>query len=117
MLEEIDDDDTRDAVLIAAAQKVEHYEIASYGTARTWANLLGQPEVAALLQETLQEEKDTDQNLTAIAESFVNAEAADSGDDEEEEPKKTRSKSRAASVQLARSAAADRRVARTRARR
>jgi ferritin-like metal-binding protein YciE len=115
MLEEVEDGDTRDAVLIAAAQKLEHYEIASYGTVRTWATLLGQPKVAAVLEQTLREEKETDQNLTAIAESFVNAEAADSDDDEEQ--KGSRSKGRGASVRLARSAAADRTAARTRAQR
>src|SRR6478672_2730815 len=50
------DDGTRDAVMIAGAQKVEHYEIASYGTLRTWANLLGKSEAAALLEENLEEE-------------------------------------------------------------
>lgn len=83
MMAEAEDDDTRDAVMIAAAQKVEHYEIASYGTARTWARLLGHDEVAALLEETLEEEKETDQKLTGIAESHVNAEAADESDREE----------------------------------
>ena len=85
MIGEAEDDATRDAVMIASAQKVEHYEIASYGTLRTWANLLGKPEVAALMEETLEEEKkETDQNLTSIAESFVN-EAAAEGDEEEAE--------------------------------
>ena len=115
MVAEIDDDDTRDAALIASAQKVEHYEIASYGTARTWANLLGKSEVAALLEETLEEEKQTDQNLTSIAESFVNAEAADSEEDEEEAPASP--KSRGMSVQQARSAAAEKPATRGRSRR
>lgn len=57
----------KDAGLIAAAQKVEHYEIASYGTVRTFARLLGEDEVARLLQETLDEEGDTDKKLTDIA--------------------------------------------------
>jgi ferritin-like metal-binding protein YciE len=83
MMAEAEDDNTRDAVMIAAAQKVEHYEIAGYGTARTWANLLGHSEVAALLEETLDEEKETDEKLTRIAESHVNQAAADEGDDEE----------------------------------
>lgn len=85
MMAEVDDEDTRDALMIAAAQKVEHYEIAAYGTLRVWANLLGHAESAALFEETLDEEKETDQRLTAIAESFVNQEAADTEDDEEEE--------------------------------
>jgi len=84
MIRDAEDDDTRDAVMIASAQKVEHYEIASYGTLRTWANLLGKSEVASLLEETLEEEKETDQRLTSIAES-VNVEAANQGDEEEEE--------------------------------
>jgi ferritin-like metal-binding protein YciE len=69
-----------DAGLIAAAQKVEHYEIASYGTVCTWANLLGFDEVASLLGETLGEEKATDEKLTTLAEATVN-EAAEEGDD------------------------------------
>ena len=77
MIGEAEDGATRDAVMIASAQKVEHDEIASYGTLRTWANLLGKPKVAALMEETLEEEKETDQTLTVIAESFVNEAAAD----------------------------------------
>ena len=65
-----------DAGLIGAAQKVEHYEIASYGTARTYAQLLGNEEAARLLQETLDEEGETDKKLTALAESLINVEAA-----------------------------------------
>jgi ferritin-like metal-binding protein YciE len=77
-------DDVKDAALIAAAQKVEHYEIAGYGTVRTFAQLLGEKEVANLLQETLDEEGETDQKLTEIAES-LNVEALAGSDDEEEE--------------------------------
>jgi len=65
-----------DAALIAAAQKVEHYEIASYGSARTWAQEIGQSEVADLLQATLDEEAETDRKLTELAESRVNRQAA-----------------------------------------
>lgn len=61
-----------DAALISAAQKVEHYEIASYGTLRTYARMLGYNEAADLLQATLEEEAETDEKLTDIAESFVN---------------------------------------------
>jgi ferritin-like metal-binding protein YciE len=64
-----------DAALICAAQKIEHYEIASYGTICTWADLLGLGEVSELLKETLDEEKTTDEALTEIAESEINAEA------------------------------------------
>ena len=84
MIAECEDDDTRDAVMIAAAQKCEHYEIASYGTIRTWANMLGQQQLAASFEETLEEEKTADQKLTGIAEGFVNAAAAREGDEEEE---------------------------------
>jgi ferritin-like metal-binding protein YciE len=64
-----------DAGLLAAAQAVEHYEISRYGTLRTWAEELGLKEAATLLEETLEEEKATDEALTEIAESVVNQEA------------------------------------------
>jgi len=64
-----------DAGLIAAAQRVEHYEIAGYGTVRTYAELLGDQEAVRLLERTLQEEEETDEKLTAIAISGVNEEA------------------------------------------
>ena len=64
-----------DAGLVSAAQAVEHYEIARYGTLRTWAEELGLDDAAKLLQETLDEEEATDQALTEIAESVVNQEA------------------------------------------
>ncbi|PYQ69644.1 MAG: ferritin-like domain-containing protein [Acidobacteria bacterium] len=86
MIADADDDATRDAIMIAAAQKVEHYEIAAYGTLRTWANVLGHREIASMLEDTLEEEKETDQKLTGIAEGFVNQAAAE--DEEEEEPRK-----------------------------
>jgi ferritin-like metal-binding protein YciE len=69
------EDDVLDAGMIAAAQKVEHYEIASYGTARAHANMLGLTKVARLLQQTLDEEAATDKKLTQLAESVVNIEA------------------------------------------
>jgi ferritin-like metal-binding protein YciE len=68
----------RDAVMITGAQKVEHYEMASYGTARTYAQVLGARDVARLLRQTLQEEKAADRALTDIAEGSVNEEAAES---------------------------------------
>lgn len=67
----------RDAVLITGAQKVEHYEMASYGTARTYAQVLGETKVARLLAQTLEEEKTADRTLTDIAETSVNEEAAE----------------------------------------
>lgn len=69
----------RDAGLIAAAQRVEHYEMAGYGAARTFAQLLGRTDAADLLEETLEEERETDENLTAIAESMVNSSAMEEG--------------------------------------
>ena len=66
----------RDAALIIAAQKVEHYEIATYGSLRTFANVMGHTEVADLLAQTLENEKATDEALTVVAESFVNEQAA-----------------------------------------
>jgi ferritin-like metal-binding protein YciE len=66
----------RDAVMITGAQKVEHYEMASYGTARTYAQVLGQQQVARLLEQTLKEEKAADRTLTDIAERSVNEDAA-----------------------------------------
>lgn len=65
----------RDAGIISAGQKVEHYEIASYGTLRTFASTLGLEEIAGLLEQTLNEEKEADQTLTQVAESSVNLEA------------------------------------------
>ncbi len=69
------DSDALDAVLIAGAQKVEHYEIATYGTLRTWAQQLGLNNEAQLLQQTLDEEGETDKKLTRLAESQINMEA------------------------------------------
>jgi len=74
-MEEITDRDVLDAAMIGAAQKVEHYEIAAYGTARTHALRLGYVEAASILQQTLEEEGDADKKLTRIAETGVNAEA------------------------------------------
>lgn len=76
MLKEDLEDSTKDAAIIGAAQKVEHYEIASYGTARTLAEFLGNDRAAQLLAETLEEEKEADELLTQIAESSINVEAA-----------------------------------------
>lgn len=68
--------DVRDAALIAAAQRVEHYEIAGYGCVRTFAQRLGKPEAARLLQETLDEEAATDKKLTQLAEQSINVKAS-----------------------------------------
>ncbi|MDB6057000.1 MAG: hypothetical protein JWO95_844 [Verrucomicrobiales bacterium] len=63
-----------DAALICAAQKVEHYEIASYGSLKSWAKLMGEDEIVDLLDETLEEEKATDEKLNDIAETAINVE-------------------------------------------
>ena len=96
-LDEDMEEDTKDAAIIAAAQRVEHYEISGYGTARTYANLLGEDEAAELLEETLEEEKETDQKLTQLAEE-INVEAAEEeGEGEEEEATPSRARSSPAS--------------------
>ena len=72
MVSDIDESPLRDAGLIAAANRVEHYEIAAYGSARSFAQTLGLGQVVALLEETLHEEKEADRELTKLAESMVN---------------------------------------------
>ncbi len=72
MIEEEADEEVRDAGLIGAAQRVEHYEMAGYGCARTYAELLGDKEGAKLLQTTLNEEADTDKKLSKLATSVIN---------------------------------------------
>jgi|SRR5947209_5397481 len=83
LMSEISRSPTLDVGLIAAAQKVEHYEISAYGSMRMLAETLGQPETAELLEETLDEEKATDDTLTEIAESILSGE--DTDEDEEVE--------------------------------
>lgn len=75
VMEEDADPIVRDAALIAAAQRVEHYEMAGYGCVRTFAQLLGYEQAAELLQETLDEEGAADKKLTGLAESVINVEA------------------------------------------
>ena len=75
LMDEVEDEQVLDAALIAAAQKVEHYEMASYGSAIAYANLLGLEDVVDLLKETLEEEKAADEKLTKLATSEINAEA------------------------------------------
>jgi ferritin-like metal-binding protein YciE len=74
VLEEVDDDTVRDVGIIGAAQAVEHYEIARYGTLAAWARLLGLDDAASLLEETLAEEKSADETLSGIADG-INFEA------------------------------------------
>jgi ferritin-like metal-binding protein YciE len=75
IMQEFKDSPALDAGLLAAAQAVEHYEIARYGTLKTWADELGLGQAVKLLDQTLQEEKKTDEALTKLAESIVNQEA------------------------------------------
>ena len=82
LMQERPEPEVLDAGLIAAAQRVEHYEIAGYGTVRAYAQLLGEDEHASLLQETLDEEGETDKKLTALAESSINTEAEQADDDD-----------------------------------
>jgi ferritin-like metal-binding protein YciE len=84
LIKERPEPEVLDAGLIAAAQRVEHYEIAGYGTVRTYAQQLGEEEQANLLQETLNEEGETDKLLTSLAESSINIEAEQADDDEME---------------------------------
>lgn len=94
ILEHEGDPDVIDAGIIAAAQKVEHYEIAAYGTAVAHAKAMGHTTVAQLLQETLDEEYEADKKLTAVAESSVNRLATvQSDEDEAERPARSRSRS------------------------
>ncbi len=96
---EVEGTAVRDAGLIAAAQKVEHYEIAGYGSARTHAQMIGNEEAAQLLEETLDEEKETDERLTELAENTVNQDAAAVTAETEEKPaRKTASKSKTKSA-------------------
>ena len=97
VMKEADDDTVRDAGMLAAAQAVEHYEISRYGTLKAWALKLGFNDAAELLDETLQEEAETDEKLTELAESEINVEAdhesadvAESEDSEEEEETSSR---------------------------
>lgn len=92
MIEEDAEPEVKDAGLISAAQRVEHYEIAGYGTVRTYAELLGEEDIVELLEETLNEEKETDEKLTGLAQE-INVEA----ESEEEEPAEESSPSRGGS--------------------
>jgi ferritin-like metal-binding protein YciE len=85
VMEEDHDPEVLDAGLIAAAQKIEHYEIAAYGTVRTWAEMLGLTSAAQLLQQTLDEEAETDEKLTQLAMTTVNVEAQEGSDEDEDE--------------------------------
>lgn len=95
LIGDIDDPGVRDAAIIAAAQRVEHYEMAGYGTARTYAAQLGEDEAADLLQQTLDEEKEADKKLSELA-SEINQEAAEGAGEEESVDVQPRTTSRTA---------------------
>jgi ferritin-like metal-binding protein YciE len=96
VLDEDIEEDTHDAAIIGAAQRVEHYEIAGYGTARTHAELLGRDEDVELLEQTLEEEKETDEKLTQLA-GNINVQAQESESEEDEETEGPGMRTRAAS--------------------
>jgi ferritin-like metal-binding protein YciE len=104
VMQEDVDDETMDACLIAAAQRVEHYEMAAYGTLAAWAKAMGHTEAASLLEETLNEEKAADENLTSLAEGGINKAAASSvhseksGGEEDAEAEPATRKARKASA-------------------
>ncbi|HEY1471620.1 MAG TPA: ferritin-like domain-containing protein [Candidatus Acidoferrum sp.] len=110
ILDEDFEDSVKDAALISAAQRVEHYEIAAYGCVKTWAGLLGETEAQSLLEKTLNEEKETDEKLTELSADInlvaIGAEQDEDGsleefeeekeEDEEETNRPLKSKSRGA---------------------
>jgi ferritin-like metal-binding protein YciE len=107
VMEEDFDDATMDACIIASGQRVEHYEMAAFGTLVAWAQAMGHTEAADLLEQTLDEEKAADEKLTSIAEDGVNREAADAAhpdaeeDDDEEEAPAKKKRAKAAPVKKA----------------
>lgn len=113
--EDYEDDALRDAVIIGSAQRVEHYEIAAYGTAIAHARLLGRNEIADLLEESLAEEKAADKKLTTIAEGAVNLVAAERDEGSDDMPS-SRASGRSGNSR-SRSMATDRATAHARARR
>lgn len=94
LMKEEADEDVMDAGIIAAAQKVEHYEIASYGTVVEYARVLGHTEAVQLLEQTLEEEKSADELLTQLAEGGINALAERDGNVDEEEDSETGSETK-----------------------
>ena len=104
MMDQEFEDGVKDAALISAAQRVEHYEIAAYGCVKTWAGLLGEKDAQDLLEQTLNEEKEADHKLTEIAqeinvEAMGKTETTESGSESEEEHRPvTRSRGKARSA-------------------
>jgi ferritin-like metal-binding protein YciE len=91
LIEDEPDPEVLDAGLICGSQKIEHYEIAGYGCARAFAELLGEEDIMETLQQTLDEEKATDEKLTDLALSAVNVSAAEGDSEEEEEAPSSKS--------------------------
>ena len=85
IMETTEEGPVRDAGIIAAGQKVEHYEIASYGTMCAFAKILGEDDIAEILEQTLTEEKNADEKLSEVAESSINIEAAEEDEEEDDE--------------------------------
>jgi len=85
LMQEAETDTVRDAAMVGAAQAVEHYEISRYGTLKAWAGKLGMDDAVELLQQTLDEEKATDEALTKLAESEINVKADDQPEEHESE--------------------------------
>lgn len=96
IMEEDFDDTTMDACLIAGAQRVEHYEMAAYGTLVAWATSMGHREAANLLQQNLDEEKAADEKLSSLAEGGINEEAADAAHADGKDVPSPKKKSKAA---------------------
>jgi ferritin-like metal-binding protein YciE len=96
VMEEDFDETTMDACLIAAGQRAEHYEMAAYGTLVAWAKAMGHEDAAALLEETLEEEKAADEKLTSLAEAGINQEAAAAAHPEEAQESGQKSAGRSA---------------------
>jgi ferritin-like metal-binding protein YciE len=97
MIEEDFEGNVKDAGLIGAAQRVEHYEIAAYGTAKAFAQILGEDEHVELLEQTLQEEKETDEKLTKLSEE-INSQATSEAEESAEEEESEKASSKRASV-------------------
>jgi ferritin-like metal-binding protein YciE len=96
MIEEDFEGEVKDAGLISAAQRVEHYEIAAYGTVRNFASVLGEQNAVSLLEKTLNEEKETDEKLTELSDGINSDAASYESDEQETEKPATRGKAKAA---------------------
>ena len=105
-LEEIEKGPVLDAAIIAAGQRIEHYEIASYGTVATFAEAMGEQEIQSLLAATLQEEKDTDERLNGVAETVNSQSLQETGDEEDEDDEEESSGGRSAKKSAAKKTAA-----------